>query len=59
VLFTSDNFSDYTPEQKKTYEAVIALQNGQFLSCQEEKGHVTVSYSLDGAEKRIIWNISR
>jgi alpha-galactosidase len=59
VLFTSDNFSDYTPEQKKTYEAVIALRNGQFLSCQEEKNHVTVSYSLDGAEKRISWNISR
>jgi hypothetical protein len=38
---------------------VIALQNGQFLSCQEEKGHVTVSYSLDGVQKTLSWNISR
>jgi alpha-galactosidase len=58
VLFTSDNFAAYTPEQKQTYQEVIALQRGTFLSCREEKGEIFVSYALDGVEKTFHWTIS-
>jgi alpha-galactosidase len=58
VLFTSDNFSDYTPEQKQRYQELIALREGQFLSCREEHGTITVSYLLNGAPQEFSWSLS-
>jgi alpha-galactosidase len=57
VLFTSDNFSDYTPEQKQRYQELMALREGQVLSCREKNGTITVSYLLHGAPREFSWSL--
>jgi alpha-galactosidase len=57
VLFTSDNFADYTPEQKELYQKLMALRDADFLSCREENGLITVTYELWGTTHNFSWQL--
>jgi alpha-galactosidase len=58
VRFTSDDFGAYTPEQRTFYQELIALNSTDFLSCNEENGHITVTYLENGVPQSLSWSLS-
>lgn len=59
VLFTSDNFSDYSEETRALYGEVIKLKDADFLGFDfnEKTGKMTVGFMADGRRDSFEWKV--
>lgn len=48
VLFVSDDFSRYSPEQKKRYYEILALNKATNITVEEKNGKMRIGYTLSG-----------
>lgn len=57
LLFASDDFSRYSPEQKKMYINTLKLMSARDISVEEKDGIMRLSYTLDSDRRSISYKI--
>lgn len=57
VLFVSDDFSRYSPEQKSRYYEILGLGKATDITVGEDRGKMRISYSLSGKKYSTVFKI--